>query len=932
MLRNFRLGLCLVCLAVCASSDVEIAFGAGQPNIVLIVADDAAYSDFGFTAALNGLSTQIQTPNIDSIAQHGAIATQYYTAHSLCSPSRASMLTGQSSQRFGYENNLANTFAQAGSTGLPADKLTIAQRLKPLGYTTGVIGKWHVGFQDGLNRPLDKGFDEFYGLLGGGRSYWTQTTQEQGIWRNNQYYESQYRTEGDPSRYDPVRGRYVTDAFGEEAASFINRHADDANPFFLYLPHIGPHEPFDAKQQDLDRFAHISDPTRRSIAAMTYALDRAVGDVLNALEANGIDDNTIIIFTNDNGAVSYIGNPPFRGHKGTSFEGGIRVPFAIKGPGIQPGINNSIITGLDMLPTFVTAAGGDITQFAHDGYDVMPNLSGQATTDPNRVYIWRNFETYAVRKGDWKLTLSFIGAPGRWLHNVQQQPNENVYLQDARPDIVAELARELTKWEAQLQKPKWGDIGAQNQNLFDHFVFRNTLSATANWSTANNWQQAGTSNNATLKPADAYANAVLEFGVRNDANYTATNDMKRMSRETFMLNELKLTGFFNGLAPRQGLINGNAVLFVNNLNGQSPRINLLATASGGTERFAFRVDNEIQLFHDLEITGDGNQTFIISGRIRDYYDVSMPNLTSPHSVRKTGTSSVTLMGNNTFAGSLTVAGGEVVVDGASAAINGASSIVVGSAGTFTLQSGLVAVRTLENSSGGTFNLNGGTLAVVEVFGDLSNHGGTFSPGSSPAASKIDGDFEQDAGKLQIEIGGKAAGSQYDTVHVTGAAEIGDTLSVQLINGFVPAAGNAFQIITAGEGIQGAFSTEILPTLSAGLFWNVMYGSKTVILAVAPTNSLSFIPGDFNHDGTVNAADYTIWTDLSGTTAAAADANFDGQVTLADYAIWKSNFGYSLTGVGSAAFASSIPEPSAAALIVLGVIALTLQRGRTHIRF
>lgn len=899
MLRHLRLILCLVCVGVCACCDSEIAFAGGKPNIVLIMADDAAYSDFGFSAALNNIPTQIQTPNIDALAAQGAVATQYYTANSLCSPTRASMLTGQYSQRYGYENNLANTLAQAGSSGLPADQLTIAQRLKPLGYTTGVVGKWHLGFQEGLNRPLDKGFDEFYGLLGGGRSYWSQPTQEQGIWKNNQFYESQYRTEGDQSRYDPVRGRYVTDAFGEEAASFINRHADDSNPFFLYLPHIGPHEPFDAKQQDLDRFSNITDPTRRSIAAMTYALDRAVGDVMNALEANGIDDNTIVIFTNDNGAVSYVGNPPFRGHKGTSYEGGIRVPFAIKGPGITPGVNNSIMTGLDLLPTFVAAAGGDITQFAHDGYDVMPNLLGQATTDPNKVYFWRNNDTYAIRKGDWKLTIAYIGAPGRWLHNVQQNPNESVFLQTARPDKVAELARELTNIESQLAKPKWGDIGALNQNLFDHFVFRNTVSATANWSTTNNWQQAGTANIATLKPADAYANAIIEFGVRNDGNYTATNDMKRMSRDTFMLNELKLTGNFNGLAARQGVINGNAVLFVNSLSGQSPRINLLATSSGGAEKFAFRVDTEIQMFHNLEITGDGNQKFIIGGPIRDYYDSADPTQTSPHSLSKTGSSSVTLMGNNTFAGSLVVAGGEVVIDGPTAAINGASSIAVHNGAVFRMENGLVKVPTINVQPGGSFAINGGVLETKTVTGAFALNQGTFAPGLGRSISTISDDFVENGGVLQMQIGGVTAGTGYDQLQIGDVAAIAGGLQVQFAAGFTPGLYQTFDIVTANN-VIGAFTNHDLPTLPNGMTWRVLYTTHGISLTVRPPGqSNTVIPvGDYNANGVVDAADYSVWRDtLGSTTALDADGNGDQVVNELDYDVWRSRMGQTYSGMG-----------------------------------
>jgi len=914
---------------LCGASTV---WGADKPNIVFIMSDDASYSDFGFSAALNDYPTDGESPNLDALAQQSVIATQGYVAHSLCGPTRVGLLTGQYQQRFGMEDNISTN---ANSTqGLVPEQVTIAQRLQPLGYTTGIIGKWHLGYTEGVNRPLDKGFDEFYGLLGGQRNYFEDNSAYGRIWKNNEVYEAQYRQEGDPSKYDPVNGRYVTDAWGEEAADFIDRHADDDNPFFLYLSYTSPHTPREAKQADLDHFASIADPTLRSIAAQNYAMDRSIGEVLDALQANGIDENTIVVFTNDNGAPSKINNRPFKGWKGTTYEGGIRVPFLIKGPSLQPGVYDSPITFYDMLPTFVAAAGGDISQFDHDGYDVMPYLKGDAVDDPNRVRFWRSFDKFAVRKGDWKLESPYTNAPHPFLHNIAEDSDENDYSQRAtHHDIEADLWRELTYWEAQMAKPKWGSLGAENQNLFDHFVFRTDQADLTNWSAASAWKQAGTATSATMNPRDAYPNAILEFSVRDDADYVATNDMTRSTKKSFMLNQLQLTGNLSSATDRQATIDGNEVLFVRSLDGELPSIRLDATSST-TARFTFRIDNELQLLHDLEITGNGTQNFVINGAIRDYYEVLQPEVFEAHSVRKSGASSVTLSGINTFSGNLTVEQGSVILNGPSAAIDGAQGIDVKGAGLFTLESGTVAVNWINNVNGGLFQFNGGLLKVVNFQGNLVNSGGTYSPGASPAVSTITSNFSQQAGTTVIEIGGVAVGSQYDSLVVGGAAYLGSNLDVELLDAYAPTAGHAFQVITAEGGIIGSFAETMLPALSDGLFWNVLYGANSVILAVAPTSSLSTIPGDFNQNGTVDAADYTVWRNYLGTNFADADADFDGQVTAADYGIWKSNFGFSLVGSGFAAIAlQNVPEPVAATLLTIGLVSGLglVQRRSNHAR-
>ena len=898
--------------------------GDSKPNIILIVSDDAGYNSFGFTGALTGQTNSFQTPNLDALAQQSIVARQGYVSAPVCSPSRAGLLTGLQGQRFGYETNISSQYAN-NNFGLSPDQKIIPQHLKELGYTTGMIGKWHQGYTDGFNRPPDMGFDEFFGFLGGGRHYWTDVTQANAIRRGDTIIEAEYRAGGDPSKYDPANGRYLTDALGEEAVDFIDRHAGAEEPFFLYLAYTSPHTPLQAKQADLAHFAHIADPTHRTLAAMNYAMDRSIGEVLDAVSANGIDDNTIVVFFNDNGGPIFPGvghfNEPFREHKGTFWDGGVRVPFMIHGPGLEPGVFDAPISTLDLLPTFVAAAGGDTSELELDGVDLLPYLSGQQQGVPHETLFWRAHDAWAVRKGDWKLTRPLTNLAVR-LYNLALDHTETINYINSQPQIVAELYHELTVWEAQSEKLGWGSLGADDKNDFDHFVFRTDGVTNGNWSTANAWTETGTSNVATFSAYDAYANAVLEFGTKNDGSYIATNNLTRMSGQLVMLNGLRLAGNFSGLADQQGTTAGNGVLLVKSLHGALPTIRLDAVANGTAASFAFDIKNEVQLFHDLIITGDGTQDFTISGAIHDYYQPVFPSLRTPHSVTKTGSSEVTLTGNSSFGGTLSVAEGMVRIAGPTAAINGAAGVVIGSGGSLALDEGTISVPTLNIAPGGEFQFQGGTLRVVDVVGDLVNNGGEYSPGASPAHSTIDGDFTQNAGSLLIEIGGTNAGSQFDSLTISGAASLGGTLEVALINGFVPSFGQKFEFLEAADGIEGVFANATLPELT-GQSWSIQYGAQHVALIVG-------LPGDYNQDGTVDAADYTVWRSSLGANVPignGADGNRDGKVDQLDYAIWKSNFGaVGISGNGSGS-SSAVPEPTSLVLVCLALAAASFRRTR-----
>jgi autotransporter-associated beta strand protein len=899
--------LCAAVVAVwgeCAATQAQTP----KPNIVVILSDDAGYNEFGFLSALNGQTTQFETPNLDALAQQSVVSRQGYAPAPLCSPTRAGLLTGRYQQRFGFEYNLDANGPLPHEKALPADVMTMPQYLKQLGYSTGMVGKWHIGYEEGVNLPNDKGFDEFYGLWGGGRNYFDDFHFARIIRKQTQPYEAQYRTEGDPSEYDPDQGRYVTDAFGDESADYIRRHAGDQQPFFLYTAFTAPHDPSEAKKQDLDHFAHIEHLGDRTHAAMSYAMDRSVGKILKALDdpngdgntSDSIRDNTIIVYMNDNGGAQWHDNTPLTGRKGLTWEGGIRVPYIYSMPGVQAGVFDAPIIGYDVLPTVYAAAGGNVSQLGSDGVDLKPYFTGATTTNPHETLFWRTNEIWAARKGDWKL--GDWEASGRMeLHNLATDIGETTDFSAQHPEVVADILADLARWEATLAKPLWGLTAG---NPFDHFVFNGSTSFSF-WNAPGNWKDAQTGTIATMNRADSYANTILEFQTRVGTSYYSSNNLVRSSRQTYMLNEMRLTGNFTGTFSTFADIQNRPVLFVNNLSGQAPKLRLDATSSGTNAKFQFQIYLPIQLLDDFEITGDGTQDFFIYGGISDPF--------GPCDVTKSGTSRVNLTGFNSFRGQLTVAGGEVRLTGPSAAINGASSILVGSNGSFVMSGGSVVVPVIDRSAGGNFQISGGELRVTDFIGSLTNQGGNYSPGASPAISTVTGNFAQPSGRLTIELAGTTPGSGFDQLSISGTATLGGTLQVNLLSGFVPDTGD-FEILRATGGVTGTFASTVFPIIP-GLAWNLVYDPFAVRLVT--TASANQLTGDYNFDGAVDAADYIVWRNaMGGPFNFAADGDGDGTIDQDDFAVWQSNFGRTLPtpASGSAAF---VPEPTTLALCLLG---------------
>ncbi len=419
------------------------ATAAAKPNILMIVADDMGYGDAGFHGCKD-----IPTPQLDELAAAGVRFTNGYVSGPYCSPTRAGLMTGRYQQRFGHEFNVVG-----GSDGLPLTETTLATRLKAGGYATGLVGKWHLGGLPTMH-PQRRGFDEFFGFLGGQHSYIDPAT----ILRGS----------------EPVKELdYTTDAFGREAQAFIEHHK--SHPWFLYLAFNAVHTPMEATADRLAKFPGITDPRRRTYAAMLLALDEAIGGVRKKLLETGQEENTLVFFISDNGGPTMKGttingssNLPLRGSKRTTLEGGIRVPFLVSWKGtLKPGVFNQPAIQLDLTATALAAAGLPIQpEWKLDGVDLLPFLSGKTDAAPHTALYWRLGRQMAVRMGDLKLvrydknadTLTGRDQPATpaRLYNLASDPGESHDLAASQPEQVKELQAKWDAWSSTLAKPLWG--------------------------------------------------------------------------------------------------------------------------------------------------------------------------------------------------------------------------------------------------------------------------------------------------------------------------------------------------------------------------------------------------------------------------------------------------------------------------------------------
>ncbi|MEQ8211573.1 MAG: sulfatase-like hydrolase/transferase [Lacipirellulaceae bacterium] len=865
-----------------------------QPtNVIVIVADDAGYADWGFMDGVSGSNptpTPIPTPNLDALANRGVKFSRAYVAQS-CQPTRAALVTG------GYQNRIGNEVVGDNVQGLPASATTIWDRMKDQNYTTGAVGKWHLGSVAGPqgNRPETQGVDKFYGIWHGSRTFTLGNTglQQSQLLREvitqpngsftDTVVESNFTNNANLASDD------FTHEMGRYAVDFIDEHHDDANPFFLYQSFTAPHTPLK------DDPVYFNDPRitgltglQRQYASMMLAMDDQIGQIVAKLEdpagdgtgpgsdSDNISDNTLIMFVNDNGGAEAPGsaangsdNGILRARKGSSFEGGIRVPMIIAGAGVDPGVHGTTydrpVHGVDILPTAVAAGGGNVGvgDAGIDGVNLLPFINGTNSADPHNTIVNRHRTQFAVIKGDMKLVWTG-GSPAsnpaqaHQLYNVATDPGETNDISGANPALVAELHRDLTRHEATFDKQRYEILGQSDERFqtFDHFTFNpanpgggttNVIQGatgngdfeasepatgpipfdqTPNWHHANNtganeginftndsqtggssqsnsragmpfqnrfqindtgytitsagevfdisyefgaggalgnwtgdevmrtflftssttvdgdtvvgdltelgediyaidrandpqwttrtangvytttaadigktiyfgmefqdpsgpllfpridlidlqvtssgsggasvadwsdsgiWNEGGTSNSATMYHADSFPGAVLEFPTTDSFSYTSNNDMTRSTGLEFMLNKMVFSGTFAGTQNQTATVQGNAVLFTNDLNGVGPQLEVTASNSG-VPSFEYNLDLEVILYDNLTITGDGDATLRINGEISNYSE--------PRGLTKSGTSTAILTANNTYEGDTIVEEGTLSITNA----------------------------------------------------------------------------------------------------------------------------------------------------------------------------------------------------------------------------------------------------------------------------
>ncbi len=461
---------------------------SNKPNVIVILVDDMGFNEVSSYGGGMG-NGQFKTQNIDQLAADGVLCRNGYATTAVCAASRASLLTGRNSTRFGfeytptskgfgkliagmsedqdpspiYDAEVDEQLPEVSTMGLPKSEIILPELLKPQGYHSVHIGKWHLGGADKF-QPQNQGFDESLWLESGGfflpeddpnvvNAKLPFDPIDKFLWANLPYAVEF----NDSGRFEP--DGHLTDYFTNEAVKVIEKNKNQ--PFFLYLAYWAVHTPLQALKSDYDALSYIEDHTERVQAAMVKSVDRGVGKVRQALKDNGIDDNTIIIFTCDNGAPHYVGlpdvNKPFRGWKLSLFEGGIHVPFIVNYPDSIPAgqVYEGRISNIDIFATAANLAGAPLPNDRKlDGTNMLPYLSGTKAGSPARPLFTKNGTFSQVIKDDWKL-LWDQQQKKKWLFNLSTDPTEQNNLTNSAPDKLNDLTNILTAFLAEQAKPIW---------------------------------------------------------------------------------------------------------------------------------------------------------------------------------------------------------------------------------------------------------------------------------------------------------------------------------------------------------------------------------------------------------------------------------------------------------------------------------------------
>ena len=422
----------VLCTGICSCQQLE-----AQPNVLIILVDDAGYTSFGFNGA------KVITPYIDSLASQGVICTDAHTMGSVSAPSRAMLMTGRYGQRFGFECNL-----DIDGAGLPKEEETLGDIFKRNGYATAAIGKWHLGYTTDMH-PNKQGFEYFFGFLAGSRSYYYRPNAD-----DKDGNLQQMQCNGKAIKFDG----YLTDVLTDNALSYIESTGD--KPFMMYLAYNAIHTPLEAPKEDLQKFQ--GNP-RQYILAMTSVLDRNIGKLINGLQRSGKLDNTLIFFLADNGgAINNLeSNLPFKGFKGNKFEGGHRVPFfVVWGNKLQKNIRyDGLVSSLDIMATAIDAAKIPIRSLKNeiDGQNLIPYLNGKKKGSPHKFLFWRKMNDSAVRTPEYKLIT--VEGYGSVLYNLKTDPGEKYDIKNKEPKVFKKLVSEWEKWNSEMIGRKWDDGG-----------------------------------------------------------------------------------------------------------------------------------------------------------------------------------------------------------------------------------------------------------------------------------------------------------------------------------------------------------------------------------------------------------------------------------------------------------------------------------------